>query len=197
MARPQSVEDEPLIARLSGVLRSVGYHAASMEVLSDATGLKKASLYHRFPRGKQQMAEEVIAAALAWYEANVFAPLKGEGSPVTRVAAVARKLDEFYASGRQACLLNMLAAPRDQNGPFSPAIKGAFQALVVAFAGIAREAGLAPELARQRAERVVMLLHGSLVMSRGLGSSEPFQTFLAGLPDDLLAPATPKRGAQP
>jgi hypothetical protein len=31
-----------------------------------------------------------------------------------------------------------------------------------------------------------MLLQGSLVMSRGLGSSKPFKTFLSGLADDLI-----------
>jgi hypothetical protein len=36
-----------------------------------------------------------------------------------------------------------------------------------------------------------MLLHGSLVMSRGVGSTRPFRRMLADLPDELLgAPGT-------
>lgn len=186
MSRPQSVDHDEVISRLSGAFREVGYHAASMETLAAATGLKKASLYHRFPGGKQQMAEEVIAAALLWFDANVFVVLKGSGTPAARLASVARNLNEFYDSGRQACLLNMLAMPHDEAGPFAPAIKSAFEALISAFAGIARQAGHETRSARSRAERTVMLLHGSLVLSRGIGSPAPFQTFLRSFADDLI-----------
>ena len=191
MARPQLVEEQELIARLSCVFRDVGYAGASLTVLSEATGLKKASLYHRFPQGKQQMAEEVLAAALGWYEVNILSPLRGQGPPAERLAAVAQRLDSFYAGGRQACLLNMLTSPRNEDGPFSAAIKGAFEALIEAFTTLARDAGHDPEAARLRAERTVALLQGSLVVSRGLGSPEPFRAFVAGLSDELIV-ATPE-----
>ncbi|MDZ4840887.1 MAG: TetR/AcrR family transcriptional regulator [Hyphomicrobium aestuarii] len=190
MARPQSVQDQDVMERLSCVFRDVGYDGASLAILSEATGLKKASLYHRFPGGKQQMAEEVLAAALSWYHENVLEPLRGDGPPAERIACVARQLDSFYSSGRQACLLNMLASPRAETSPFSAAIKGAFEALIAAFTAVAHDAGHVPDLARSKAERTVMLLHGSLVMSRGLGSGEPFQAFLAGLAHDLIADTT-------
>lgn len=186
MARPQTIDDDDLIARLSGVFRAVGYAGASLSLLTQATGLQKASLYHRFPRGKQQMAEEVIAAAVAWYGANIFEPLKGGGAPEARLATVARNLDDFYASGGKACLLNMLAAPAEADGPFAAPIRAALEAIVEAFAGIARDAGHDAAAARARAERTAMLLHGSLVMSRGLGSSEPFRSFLSALPEELI-----------
>jgi TetR/AcrR family transcriptional regulator, lmrAB and yxaGH operons repressor len=186
MARPQSVEDEELMSRLSCVFRDVGYEGASLTLLAEATGLKKASLYHRFPNGKQQMAEEVLASALGWYEANILAPLRSDAVPAERVAMISRHLDGFYAGGQHACLLNMLASPRAELGPFSEAIKGAFEALVTAFTAVARDAGHDAKAARLRAERTIMLLQGSLVMSRGLGSSKPFKTFLSGLADDLI-----------
>lgn len=186
MARPQSVEDEDLMARLSCVFRDVGYEGASLTLLAEATGLKKASLYHRFPNGKQQMAEEVLASALGWYEANILGPLRSDAAPAERVAVISRHLDAFYAGGQHACLLNILASPRAELGPFSEAIKSAFEALVAAFTAVARDAGHDAKAARLRAERTVMLLQGSLVMSRGLGSSKPFKTFLSGLIDDLI-----------
>lgn len=195
MARPQSIEDEDLLARLSCVFRDVGYEGASLALLSKATGLKKASLYHRFPNGKKQMAEEVLESALAWYETNVLAPLRSSASPEDRVAAVAKRLDVFYAGGQQACLLNMLASPRTERGPFSEAIMAAFEALITSFSAVARDAGCDAKSARVRAERVIMLLHGSLVMSRGLGSSKPFKSFLTGLADDLIGTQAPRSRA--
>jgi TetR/AcrR family transcriptional regulator, lmrAB and yxaGH operons repressor len=197
MARPQSVDDAEVMAKLSCVFRDVGYEGASLAMLAEATGLKKASLYHRFPNGKQQMAEEVLASALAWVAANILQPLRSDASPAERVAAVSRHLDGFYAGGQQACLLNMLASPRSELGPFSDAIKAAFEALVSAFAALARDAGHDAKAAKLRAERTVMLLQGSLVMSRGLGSSRPFKTFLAGIADDLIGmPASPTASAR-
>jgi AcrR family transcriptional regulator len=186
MARPQSVEDPVVMERLSRVFRDVGYEGASLALLAEATGLQKASLYHRFPGGKRQMAEEVLASALTWYEANILAPLRSDLPPAVRVAQVVKHLDGFYCGGKQACLLNMLASPRAEPGPFAAAIRGAFEALVLSFAGLARDAGHDAKAAKLRAERAVMLLQGSLVMSRGLGSSKPFKTFLAGLSDDLI-----------
>jgi hypothetical protein len=103
-----------------------------------------------------------------------------------RLDAVTRELDAFYVGGRKACLLNMLSAPRGKDGPFSAGIRTAFEALIDAFARLARDAGATPKIARRKAERAVMLMQGSLVLSRGLGSQEPFRSFLSALPEDLL-----------
>jgi len=188
MPRPVSIEDEELIERLSRCFRAVGYAGASLAELSEATGLSKAALYHRFPEGKQQMAAEVLTAAGDWYERHVFAPLRSSGAPTERLSAVARQLDRFYASGRQACLLNMLSSPRSEDSPFAAAIKRMFEALISALAAFAEESGQSRDVARARAERVAAMLHGSLVLSRGLGSNTPFKNFLANLADDLVGP---------
>jgi AcrR family transcriptional regulator len=196
MARPQSIDETTLISRLAGVFRDVGYEGASLALLSETTGLQKASLYHRFPGGKLEMAEEVLAAALSWLAANVLASLEGEGAPKARLAAAVRQLHDFYSGGRRACLLNMLASPRAEDGPFTPAIRGAFEALIGAFTKLARDSGHPPKEARRRAERAVMLLQGSLVLARGLQSPTPFRGVLRGLPDELLLPSR-SRGRKP
>lgn len=195
MARPASIDDDELLARLGCVFREVGYEGASLAMLSEAAGLQKASLYHRFPGGKKEMAQEVLSGALNWYGANIFAPLKGDGTPADRLAAVSRALDRFYSGGRQACLLNVLSAPRGQ-GPFEAAIRDALRALIEAFAALARETGLPPGEAKARAERVVMLLHGSLVISRGLDTRRPFRAFLSSLQADLLAQTATATGSR-
>lgn len=184
--RPQSIDDESLLARLAGVFRDVGYDGASLAMLSEAAGLQKASLYHRFPGGKQQMANEVLAAALAWFGENVIAPLEAVGEPAARLKKASASLALFYDGGRKACLLNMLAAPRIADGPFSSVIKAAFERIITALTKLARDAGHAPRPARARAERALMLLHGGLVVSRGMGAGEPFKRALADLPRELL-----------
>ncbi len=192
MARTQSINDADLIGRLSLVFRREGFAGASLAALAEAAGLKKASLYHRFPRGKEQMAEEVLASAVGWYRNNILEPLAAEGSPRARLTKAAEKLDAFYAGGRQSCLLNMLASAQQDDSPFSDGIRGAFAALTSTFASVAQEAGVAHAEARTRAERVVMLLHGSLVMARGIGDGAPFRSFLATFADQLIGPLQPQ-----
>jgi AcrR family transcriptional regulator len=192
MARTQTIPDSTLVDRLAPVFRDQGFEGASLSGLASAAGLQKASLYHRYPGGKAQMAEEVMAAALAWYDSEIFVPLRGAGSPKERLAIVAERLDAFYAGGRKACLLNMLSAPHEVESPFRAGIAGAIDAIVAAFAGLAEETGASPAEARRRAERVVMLLQGSLVISRGLRSEKPFKSFLAMLPGEILG-----QGGQP
>jgi hypothetical protein len=58
--------------------------------------------------------------------------------------------------------------------------------LIEALATVARDAGLNPKLARIRAERVVALVQGSLVMCRSMGTTRPFANAMRALPDELL-----------
>lgn len=186
MGRKASIEDEELLARLGAVFRDVGYEGATLAQLSDATGLRKASLYHRFPGGKEQMAREVLESARAWIDAEVVAPLRADGPPADRIGDMVRKLDAFYAGGRQACLLNMLSSARIRESPFTPLIRGAFEAWIGALAATLVDAGLDRRIARVRAERAVAVLQGSLVLSRGMGTTRPFRDALKALPGELL-----------
>lgn len=187
MGRKASIGDEELIARLTTVFREAGYEGATLSMLSEATGLKKASLYHRFPQGKEQMAREVLDHAGAWLEENILAPLRGKGSPAARIEAMAKRLDEFYSGGRQACLLNMLSTSRIHDGPFTQMIQGVFEAWIGALSAVLLDAGLDKKVARSRSERAIMMLQGSLVYSRGVGSTRPFREFLKSLTAELLA----------
>lgn len=187
MARKALIENDALIDRLSATFRDVGYEAASLALLSEATGLKKASLYHRFPGGKEQMGLEVLQEAGSWLTVHVLEPLAGEGSPRDRIFAMARELDVFYCGGKQACLLNLLSSTIGEASPFKASIRQMFEAFVEALASVVAEAGYSTTTARDRAERGVALIQGSLVLARGLESTEPFRKALDALPGELLA----------
>jgi len=60
------------------------------------------------------------------------------------------------------------------------------QAWISAFAAVAMDAGANKKAARMRAERVIALMQGSLVLSRGLGTPQPFRDFLKSAPAELL-----------
>lgn len=195
MARPATIEDSVLLKKLSDVFRDVGYEGASLAMLSEATGLKKASLYHRFPGGKGQMAREVVTRAQEWLTEHVLIPLESSGPPGARIHAMVRSVDEFYSGGRQACLLNIMSSPRDDRGPFADLIKNAFKAWIEALSGVVADVGFDEDTARYRAERAIALLQGSLVVSRGMGTTRPFKNCLANLEQELLTTSRIDKGS--
>ncbi|MDU3293339.1 MAG: TetR/AcrR family transcriptional regulator, partial [Pseudomonas aeruginosa] len=47
--RPLKISRDELLQRCAGTFRRYGYHGTTMEMLSSACGLTKASFYHHYP----------------------------------------------------------------------------------------------------------------------------------------------------
>jgi TetR/AcrR family transcriptional repressor of lmrAB and yxaGH operons len=103
MPQVRKIEDDVLTERLGRTFKDVGYEGASLAMIADVTGLKKSSLYHRFPDGKEQMANEVLASVVATLEAELFPTLEGDASVERKVASFVEVMDAVYASGRESC----------------------------------------------------------------------------------------------
>lgn len=187
MPKPRKIEDDELTRKLTAIFKEVGYDAASLASLSEATGLKKASLYHRFPGGKEQMAEEVLAATREILSEHLFPALADAAPPDRKMAAFVTIVDAFYASGNESCLLNVLAPPRGQENGRSVAIASIFQQLSDALTQVAEEAGSPTERAKIRAEQALVELHGALILSKGMADPSVFQRMLTRLPGIVLA----------
>jgi AcrR family transcriptional regulator len=186
MPRPQSVNDEVLLGKITEVFREFGYAGTSLSTLSLATGLKKASLYHRFPRGKEQMAAEVLSAAGQWLEDEILGPLRSDADPKDRITQMAKKLQTFYDGGRKACLLNLLSSSQNQPGYFGDGIKATLKKWIAALVQVGVDAGFNKKTATFRAQRTLVLIEGSLVLSRGLGETTPFKQCLDQLTEEML-----------
>jgi TetR/AcrR family transcriptional regulator, lmrAB and yxaGH operons repressor len=191
MPAPLISKDE-VVARLTRVFREVGYEAASLTELSKATGLQKASLYHYFPGGKEEMAQAVLNRANAWVAANALQPLSGAGTPAKRLQRMISALDSFYAGGQDSCLLGLLAigSARDV---FHGTVRAALAGWASAITAVLEDAGIPPDVARRRGEDAV-------IVSRGLASNKPFSRTLRDMPGQLLEPvakAKKKIGAGP
>jgi len=186
LGRRASIDDGELLDRLGLAFRDVGYEGATLTMLSERAGLQKASLYHRFPGGKEQMAREVLEAAEAWLVEHVLGPLAAPGPPRKRIEHMVAGIDTFYLGGKRACLLNMLSTVREEEGPFTGKIAQMFEAWIAALSAVLVDAGVPEKHVRPRAERAVALLEGSLVLSRGTGTTRPFRDFLKSLPSELL-----------
>ena len=175
------VNDQQLLERLTKVFQVYGYEGASLSLISEATGLQRASLYHRFPQGKEQMVEAVLKHVDQRLETYLLAPLNENGDPAGRVREMAKRISEFYLDGQRSCLLDTLSLGKE-SGEFHTHIKQSFTAWLNALKDIAREAGFSAAEARKRSEQALVSIEGALVFARATGNTKPFKQAIKALP---------------
>ena len=185
MPRHKSIDDDLLLDRLTEVFQTYGYEGASLGRISEATGLQRASLYHRFPGGKVAMAEAVLDRSASKVIDDVVAPLRGSGNRHDRLAAMAREIDDFYTGGQMSCLLDSMSFAGSDDS-LRQRTEGAMVAWADAIEALARDAGLEPRIAKERAVDALISVQGSLVYARVTGDAEPFRRHLDSMPDAVL-----------
>lgn len=175
---------ETYIPCLLQLFRQYGYDGATLAKISEATGLGKASLYHHFPGGKDEMVEAVLDYLERWLVENILPSLQSEGDAVTKLQRMCDRLNELYEGGKQPCLfaILLLGSARDV---FHRKVQELFQGWIDAIATVLIEAGMDRELAKQRAEDAAIAIQGSLILSQGLEDSAPFQRVIQQLPKEL------------
>jgi AcrR family transcriptional regulator len=165
---------------LGEVFRVHGYEGASLTLITQATGLGKGSLYHLFPGGKAQMAEEVLAEIDGWFTRNVFVPLRDGTDPRDGIAQMFKAVDAYFRSGRRVCLVGVFAlgAARDE---FAAAVRGYFKAWANALTLALMRVGHDRREAAELTEDVLAGIQGALVLARGVDQPKLFTRALARL----------------
>ena len=176
---------EEIISQLIPVFRSYGYEGATVSRLSKATGLKKASLYHHFQGGKEQMAGAVLEYISKWVEENVFAPLQSDQPPRDRILAMIKGIDKFYESGQTPCVLAVMSLGEADN-LFHQQLEQSLKKWLDTLTQIVEETGVKTQQARQRAEDAMITIQGSLVLVRVTKDTKIFQRAIAKIPQILL-----------
>ena len=179
--------DRDLMLALTALFREQGFEGVSLSMIANATGLKRASLYYRFPGGKTDMALAVMDFTQSEFE-EILAPLSDSGSVKKRIRDAARNIEEYYEGGSRSCLMDTLSISTQTEGHdiIAGRIAQSFEGFIGLFANVAREAGASPKEARRRGEDAVVRFEGSLVVARGTGDTGPFKRWLEELPN-LLA----------
>lgn len=147
------------------VFRDKGYDGASLSDLSQATGLSRASLYHHFPGGKEDMARAAMAQAGQKFAQLVISPLSTDLSPRDKWYAMVDGMARFYKEGPLACLTNTMTLG-DGHVLFRETIARSLKALQARAAQLLIEADVPKEDAARFAEDMVITLHGALVVGR-------------------------------
>jgi AcrR family transcriptional regulator len=168
------------------LFRQYGYDGATLSKISEATGLGKASLYHHFPGGKDEMVTAVLDYLERWLEDNILLALSCEADATTRFRGMCDRLNHLYEGGHQPCMLAILlmGSARDV---FHDRVKALFCGWIDAMAGVLIEAGIDQAVAKQRGEDVAIAIQGSLVMSQALDDPSLFQRVIQKLPMQITA----------
>lgn len=169
-----------IVSRLYAVFSDRGYDGSSLADLSEATGLGRSSLYHHFPRGKEQMAEAVLEQVRTFIQESIANVATSQEPLDARIQKVAEAFNSVFAGGSKPCGLGKLAVA--EIGPEGRQLaRDIFDLWAVAIAQLARDSGMAATEARQFAEDWIARVQGSLILHSASGDRKPFERALAGL----------------
>lgn len=163
-----------LVDRLAQVFSTHGYNGVTLADLAKAANLNKASLYHFFPEGKEAMAIATLEMVKHDVQEHIVNVLIGEGSLKTRIKTTLKNLDAFYDGGQKACLLELMNSSTTGQA-VKTLIAEVFEILIKGFSSFYAESGFSKSDSKAQAENTVIGIQGSLVLSRALGSKDPFK----------------------
>ncbi len=160
--RGAAASRDDLVPVLAEVFREHGFEGASLALIGQRLGLGKGSLYHHFPGGKAEMAARVLDAIEAWFEAEMFRPLREDPDPARAVRGMLTASDAYFRSGARVCLVGAFAlgAVRDR---FAQRIDAYFAAWRDALADTLARAGAPRADALDLAEDAVTAIQGALL----------------------------------
>ena len=176
MAKRETARDD-ILAALAEVFRAHGYEGATLALISEATGLGKGSLYNFFPGGKEQMANEVLAAIDRWFNEKIYTPLRSASDPAKGITDMYAATSDHFRSGQRVCLVGVVAlgASRDL---FGDKVRVYFAGWVDALAAALRRLGHDKTEARRKSEHAVLEIQGALVLARAFDDSKVFSRAL-------------------
>lgn len=185
--RPQKLSEQEILTGLAGVFRSKGYEGASLADLAEATGLKKASLYHRFPNGKKQMAEAVFSYLGQSVEEHVFRTLHNtQDTPQIRLKKGLSQVRAFYDGGNEVCLFRALSMQAGL-ALFVEQIETGMKEWIAAFEEIGLALQFSPEVAKEHALQTLVDIQGSLILTKGLNNANIFDRTLENIEKRYLS----------
>ena len=166
------------------IFRDYGYDGASLTILAKASGLSRASLYHHFPGGKQEMARAALSRSGAALTRLILAPLNRAESPQLKVQTMFLGVKSYYASDPPICLMNSLTLGTGR-ALFGDEVNAAVQAWQVNLAHVLQNSGLSQKASDQLATAAIERIQGALIMARVCGTKLSFDEAIDDLAQNI------------
>jgi AcrR family transcriptional regulator len=158
------------------LFRRQGYAGTGLKQVSGAAEAPFGSLYHHFPGGKEQLAEEVLRSGGAFFLALYRAVTEPEPGAVAAVRAFFAGAGETLVATdyADACPIATVAGEiASTHDVLREACADVFESWLGALAADLRAAGVAHGEARDTALAVLALLEGAFLLCRTLRTVEP------------------------
>lgn len=169
---------EQILETTGQLLELQGYHATGLNQILNASGAPKGSLYHYFPGGKEELAEEAIARAAEQVSARLRAELAAQPDAAQALAGFIRTLAGYvqrsdYETGGPITAVALEAASTSER------LNAACAAAFAAWQEVVRErllaAGHAPARAARLAVLAIAAIEGATILSRSSRSTAPLE----------------------
>jgi AcrR family transcriptional regulator len=160
----------------AALFRRDGYSATGLKRIAAESGAPFGSIYHFFPGGKQQLAEDAVRTSGARYEAFVLALLESVPDPLESLEhAFAAAAEDLAGTGyADACPIATLALEvASSNEPLRLATAEVFGSWVAAGTVWFGRQVPDPAIARRLALSLIMILEGAFVLARAARDPEP------------------------
>ena len=183
-----------MVRSAASLIRSRGVSATSFsDVLADS-GAPRGSIYHHFPDGKRQLAED----AIRWTSERVLAHLRA-GTASTPSGVLERFIDMWRqvvltSGGSAGCVVAGVAIDTlaDEAGLLD-VVRATFRSWVVLLAEQLKAVGVPVQRAMPIAVSTLAAMEGALILCRAEGNGRPLDTVAQELMR-LLPPETTGTG---
>lgn len=173
-----------IIVATATLFRRQGYAATGINDIVAQSGAPKGSLYHYFPRGKEQIAEEAVRHA----GAHAAKTLRRLASEHNTAASLLRAYGAMLAGWmvksdfREGCpITTVLLETASDSEPLARAGREAFGSWREVFEHALLRDGLEPRRAARLAALAIAAFVGAMVQARVEGSGEPITEAAEGL----------------
>jgi TetR/AcrR family transcriptional repressor of lmrAB and yxaGH operons len=180
---------ERMVRSAASLIGSRGVSATSFsDVLADS-GAPRGSIYHHFPDGKHQLAED----AVRWTSSRVLAHQRG--ADLSSPSAILERFIDMWrqvvlsSKGRSGCVVAGVAidSDADDDGGLIEVARETFRAWAGLLAEQLEATGITPARARSIGLTTLAGMEGALILCRAEGSVEPLdavaEELLRLLPD--------------
>ncbi|MDP9282382.1 MAG: TetR/AcrR family transcriptional regulator [Chloroflexota bacterium] len=185
---------ERMVRSAASLIRSRGLNATSFSEVLAESGAPRGSIYHHFPQGKEQLAED----AIRWTSERVLAHLRA-GAAV-RASDVLKRFIAMWrqvvvASGGSAgCVVAGVAIDTEASEAGQiDVVRSTFRSWVKVLAEQLEAVGVPSDRAAPIAVATVAGMEGALILCRAEGNAKPLDTVAEELMR-LLPPETSRPG---
>jgi TetR/AcrR family transcriptional repressor of lmrAB and yxaGH operons len=173
---------ERMIESAALLFRRHGIEGTSFSEVLDHSGAPRGSIYHHFPGGKSQLAEEATRYAGDFIAAGLVMALEDDDPLAAIRAFTASWLEILRGSDFTAGCPVVAAAVEGDRMPAARAAAGAaFARWEELLSGAIERNGVPAERARSLASLVVAAIEGAIVMARARRSTKPLESVTAEL----------------